>query len=149
MGFRRIIGMPFNAKFIIGMPFCIFKNSFNQSLKIFRRKKSWRSSAKMQFSYYRHLIHQLKIELPFLEDGINIIIFHGMIGGNFFIATTISAQCFAKRQMKVKAYTAIFILLQKIFPEILLSLEIRRQFIPERNGWVTCVAWNRGIVFGQ
>ena len=100
----------------------------------------------MKLPDHRRLFHQFAVELPLFFNGFQIIIFHLMIGGNFFIASAISAQRLAKRKMDVQRNTIGVVLLMETFNKQGLPFVCSHLLIPERNCWITCITGHRLIV---
>lgn len=70
-----------------------------------------------------------------------------MIGGDLFVAATISTKRFAKRQMNVQANAFAAVVQGKLLLQLLCPLANNNCLLPYRNGGVAGVSGYRQVVF--
>ena len=143
-----IIGMSFKTKFISFGNSSFIHYAINQNFQILRRKKSRRSTTKMQFFDNGFFGKRLTIQIPFFQNRYYVWVFNFMSLSDAFMATTKRTQAFAKRQMNVQTDAFRLVAFLKrlnigFVPfQCIISLHI-----PIRNRWITSVSWTRNIVF--
>src|SRR5581483_5761140 len=144
-----VVGMPFNTKLVLRVNGSIFKNSGDEFFQIGRRKESRRTTTQVQLANNRLFVHELLVAVPFGKDGLYILFFNTMVGGDFFIAAAIGTKRFTERQMNIQANAPLPVFFLKLLLKNGLPLQYIDMIVPERNSRVAGIPGNGNIVFVQ
>ena len=146
--FTRVVRVSFIAEFEVRKTVCFFEDAIDEFFQVLCREKSRGSSTEVYLFYFWALFKEIAIQVPFLENGIQIRLLDAVSFGDPLVTGAKSAKVFTEGQVYVKTDSFFFIAFAEGSSHGFLPVgKSDAFFVPKGNCRVTGVPGSRDIVF--